>query len=174
MCERVLMVNMGQLFVSTDLAVALAALGLGSCVVACAYDPEAIVAGMIHVVLPGRAPTCDPGRSAEGPAKYAEEAVPLLLEELAVAGARRRRLRAALVGGANVLEAPDPTPSLGIGARNIAAVRVALEREGVAIAADDTGGRESRSVRLVVGTGEVVLKTLRGGERTLARLGGQR
>ena len=86
MDERVITVNMGQLEVSRWAGDVLTALGLGSCVTVCAYDPALGLAGMIHVVLPSSAISRS---TEEGPAKFADVGVPRLVEEMEKEGAKR-------------------------------------------------------------------------------------
>lgn len=167
MDERVIMVNMGQLEVSQRPGDVLAALGLGSCVAVCVYDPMVRMAGMIHVVLPSSALE----RSRDGPAKFANLGVPRLMAEMAESGAAGRRLRVAMVGGANVFTSVSRQGTLDIGSRNVAAVSAALRAARVSVWESDVGGKASRSVRLKVATGEFTVKTVRTGEATVAILG---
>ena len=169
MDERAIMVNMAQLAVSGNPGDVLTALGLGSCVAVCAYDPSARLGGMIHVVLPSSAIA----RPRDGPAKFADLGVPRLVAEMEQEGAARWRLRVALLGGANVLSCGNDKAALDIGSRNVAAVREALAAAGLPISAQEGGGAYSRTVRLCVATAEVIVKTLRGGEATVAVLRGE-
>lgn len=167
MDERIIMVNMGQLEVSRTRGDVLTALGLGSCVAVCAYDPLVRLGGMIHVVLPASAAEC----ARDGPAKFADVGVPRLLAEMQRQGAALRRLRVALVGGANVLASMDRKGPLDIGKRNIGAVSAALAMAGASLWKSDVGGKASRSVRLRVATGELTVRTVQTGEATVAVLG---
>ena len=72
-------VGLGELFVERQGE--LVAYSLGSCVAICLFDPLTRVAGMAHVVLP-RAPEKGPG---DTPGKYADTAVPALLQALLLA-----------------------------------------------------------------------------------------
>ena len=169
MDERVITVNMGQLKVSRLPGDVLTALGLGSCVALCAYDPALGLAGMIHVVLPSSAISRS---KEEGPAKFADVGVPHLVEEMEKQGAIRRRLRAAMLGGANVLSYGGETRTLDIGARNVAAVEEALEAQRISVCATEVGGKVSRTVRLWVADGRVMVKTVRKGQVGVTVLGG--
>lgn len=162
------MVNMGQIATSGDPGDVLTALGLGSCIAVCAYDPIARLGGMIHVVLPSSAI----GRPDDAPAKFADQGVPRLIADMAKLGGLRSRLKIAILGGANVLISASQNGSLDIGARNAAAVKDALAQQGFSVQADDTGGKVSRTVRLKVESGEVTVKTVREGEISLANLRG--
>src|SRR5690242_4011891 len=91
-----LMVGMAEIKVTRSPDDVLIALGLGSCVGVCAYDAQAGVAGLAHVVLPD---------SASHPAsagKFANTAIPLLLEEMQKLGASLKSVRVALAGGAQL------------------------------------------------------------------------
>ena len=167
MDERFIMVNMGQLAVSAQPGDILTALGLGSCVAVCAYDPFSRVAGMIHVVLPNSAI----GRPGDPPAKFADQGVPRLVDAVAQHGGVRPRLRIALLGGANVLNFTNDKGVLDIGTRNVTGILEALASERLTCHASHIGGKVSRTVRLRVGTGEITIKTIRGGEQSFARLG---
>ncbi len=50
--EEMVVVGLGEMQVSNDPNMALACLGLGSCIGISAYDPVARVGAMVHVVLP--------------------------------------------------------------------------------------------------------------------------
>lgn len=167
MSEQFVMVNMGQLAVSGNPEAVLSALGLGSCVAVCAYDPVARLGGMIHVVLPSSAI----GRAQDGPAKFADLAVPRLVATMEKEGAARYRLRTSILGGANVLSAVNHGGGSHIGARNVEAVRQALAEARLTPLAEDVGGKASRTVRLHVSDGDVVVKTIRAGKAHLTSLG---
>jgi len=160
------MVNMGQMAVSRNPGDVLTALGLGSCIAVCAYDPVVRAGGMIHVVLPDSAI----GRPDDGPAKFADRGVPRLIGEMEREGSLRTRLKIAILGGANVLISANHSGALDVGHRNIDAVRAALQKHGFSAVADDVGGKVSRTVRLSVASGEVTVKTIRAGEVTLTSL----
>ncbi len=136
----------------------------------CAYDPALGLAGMIHVVLPSSAIS---RLTEEGPAKFADVGVPRLVEEMEKEGAIRRRLRAAMLGGANVLSYGGEKRTLDIGARNVAAVKEALEAQRVSVCATEVGGKVSRTVRLWTADGRVMMKTMRKGEVRVTVLGGK-
>ncbi len=167
MSEQLVMVNMGQLSVSRNPEAVLAALGLGSCVAVCVYDSVARLGGLIHVVLPSSAI----GRSQDGPAKFADLAVPRLVAAMEKQGGARSRLRTSILGGANVLSAVNYSRGSHIGARNVEAVRQALAGVQLTPLAEDVGGKASRTVRLHVSDGNIVVKTIRAGKAHLTSLG---
>lgn len=134
----------------------LVTLGLGSCVAVLLHDPVARVAGMAHVLLP------EPSlaRDASNPAKFASTAVPLLVEELCRAGARRSRLQARLVGGASMFASLMTNGAQNMGERNANAVREALRRVGIPILAEAVGGDYGRSVRFRARDGHTVVSSV--------------
>ena len=153
--ETVIAVGIGQYVVSRDPVVALSAYGLGSCVAIAAWDAQARVAGLMHVLLP------EPAANSEvmAPARFASTGVPLLLRELDAAGALRTRLRVVAVGGAQMLGALSAAGAIkGIGARNAEVVTNTLRAAGIALAATDFGGTAGRTLTLVVATGQMTVR----------------
>ena len=135
----------------------LATVGLGSCVAILLYDPAVKVAGMAHVLLP--APH---GSFAEEDAsKYATMAVPHLLREMAGHGADRRRVTARIVGGASMFAAARTSALAAAGARNIEAVRDALDWAGVPLVGEEVGSEHGRSVHFYAEDGRVVVTSYR-------------
>ena len=164
MTENLLAANIGEIVVSGSDDDVLVAYGLGSCVAICLYDPQVSVAGMIHALLP-EAPKRNGVHIVEG--KFVDRGLPLLLDEIEALGARRRRLKVRLCGGANMLIAPgfDGTPN--IGERNIAMAESMLSVIGLKIQAQATGGNAGRTVKMWVSDGQVTVKTLGRGEKPL-------
>ena len=152
-------VFIGQLAVARGTA-SLAIHGLGSCVALILFDPGRGLGGLAHVLLPGPKPS---GTSARDlPAKYCTDALEALRSELATMGAREAALRAALVGGARLFQS-EVDLDQGIGTRNVEAIRVLLAREGIALAAEDTGGEQGRTVVFELPECRLRVRTLRGG-----------
>ncbi len=139
-------VRMGEMFVSHGSGDELVAIGLGSCIGLALLDRSAGVAGVAHVVLPEAG-------AASGPAgKFADLAVPALLEEMQRAGARKERIEAVLVGGAKMFALGA---GMDIGARNEAAVRDALTQHRVKVHAAATGGSCGRTMKVSAADGTV-------------------
>jgi len=134
--------------VSSTAGEELVAIGLGSCIGLAMVDRAAHVAGLAHVVLPESG-------GATGPApKFADLAVPALLDAVRRAGGRKERLEVVLVGGARMFAMGG---GLDIGARNDAAVREALHQQGLRVRATETGGSSGRTVRVHVADGTVLV-----------------
>ena len=113
--------------------------GLGSCVGLILVDAEAGAAAMAHIVLPK-----SPGPAPVQPAKYADTAIPYLLEGLAGLGAAESRVVAYIAGGARMLNLGAVAD---IGRRNSEAVRALLEERGIPIAGECVGGSSGRTLR---------------------------
>ncbi len=142
------------------------ALGLGSCIGVCMYDRKQRIAGMAHVMLPE-----SQGRRKSQEGKFADTAVPALVEAMEKAGASRKDLLAAIAGGAEVFSFGSESPTLAIGKRNAASVKEALKAEGVRLVAEDIGGNVGRTVSIEVGTGRITVRPVGGGLKDLAQLG---
>ena len=144
------MVRMGEYAFSASAGDLLVSLGLGSCIGLALLDRRAAVAGLAHVVLP----TAE-GRDG-GPGKFADTAVPVLLDAVLGLGARQARVEAVLVGGASMFSFGGN--GLEVGQRNDAAVREQLAKLRLPVRASDTGGSKGRTVRVHVESGLVTSK----------------
>lgn len=153
-------VRMGEIVVSKRAGDELVARGLGSCIGLALVDRFAGVAGLAHIVLPQ---STDTDRE---PGKFADLAVPELIDRVCRAGASRRRLEAVLAGGARMFELGE----LDIGARNAEAVRKGLAASGLPVRATETGGNRGRTMWVAVGNGTITVKEAGGEPTTL--LGG--
>lgn len=163
--ERAIVLGLAEWHVSSDRDEVLVCLGLGSCVAVVLHDAVARVGGMAHMVLPDSTA----GRSADSGAKFVDLAVPMLIEEMGAAGARRMRLVAHLVGGACMLTSWQQQGELGqVGPRNMDAAREALARARVRIRTDETGGSHGRTARLRIADGGLEVSTA-GGARESPR-----
>ena len=155
--QELFVVGMGELVVTASPDAVLSCIGLGSCVAVCAYDRLVKVGGMAHVVLPQHN-----GLSGSNYAKFADTAVPLLLEEMNKKGGVKSRLIVKIAGGAQMTVAPGLRDTFKTGEKNLAQIMLVLQREKIALAVADTGGNLGRTVRLYVDTGKVTVKTANG------------
>ncbi|GBC97017.1 Chemoreceptor glutamine deamidase CheD [bacterium HR16] len=161
-----LTVGMGEIQVVRGAGNVLTALGLGSCVGVCLYDPLTRVAGMVHVVLP----KSQASKTGELPGKFADTAIPAIVQRMVEQGASVSRLKAAIAGGAQLFQF-GVSSSLDVGARNAEAVIIALREAGIPLQAKDVGGSAGRTLRLISDNGLIVVRTIGGAERELAVLG---
>lgn len=152
-------VGVGELAV-TDGDAVLTTSGLGSCVAVALLDPDTGVGGLAHVMLPDSALRPD-----DPPTKFADTAIPHLVDAVVDAGASRRRLRAKFAGGSDLFEFSGVGER--IGERNAAGVRRALAEAEIPVDGSDTGGDYGRTVTLDPRVGTVRVETADGDERTL-------
>jgi chemotaxis protein CheD len=144
-------VRMGELAASAAAGDVLVSLGLGSCIGLALLDRRTGVAGLAHVVLPDSG-----GNAADNKFKFADHAVPELVDRVVAQGGRRLRLEAALVGGASMFATSSPT--LEVGQRNEAAVREQLKALRIPVIAAETGGKRGRTIRVFVESSLVTVR----------------
>jgi len=146
---------------STD--VVLVTYALGSCIALMIHDPVAKVGGLLHYMLPES--TLDQQKAQQNPFMFADTGIPLLFRSAYEQGADKRRLVVWAAGGAQVM---DPSGVFNIGKRNHLAMRKILWKAGVLVHSEEVGGTVSRTVRLQVGSGRVLLRGAGEDEREMA------
>ena len=135
---------------------------LGSCIGSCLYDKEAGIAGMSHIMLPDSTTVRDPRINRM---KYADTALPDLVEAMVKQGASRSRIQAKIAGGAVMF--PTRNQSFNIGEHNTQAVKKALEKLRIPIVAEDTGLNFGRTVYFYGADGKVIVRSTVKGVVTL-------
>jgi chemotaxis protein CheD len=154
------MVRMGELAISDTPGDVLVSLGLGSCIGLALVDKPAGVAGLAHIVLPAATGTPKP----ESLHKFADHAVPALVDGMVERGASRVFMQASLIGGASMFAGAG----LEVGARNADAVRELVAGRRVPVVAEAVGGSKGRTVRVDVKSGAVSVREAGGTEEVLA------
>lgn len=157
-------VRMGEASASGTAGDTLACIGLGSCIGLALVDRGTGVAALAHVMLP-EAGRPDPPQ----PNKFADLAVPALIDLALATGARRTRLEAALVGGAAMFQFGGSGQD--IGQRNTTAVTRLVEASRIPIRATETGGSKGRTVRVTLGA-DISITVREAGGREQQLLGG--
>ena len=130
---------------------------LGSCVAACLWDAEAGVGGMNHFMLPD-------GNVEDVPARYGVHAMEVLVNELMLLGADRRRLRAKTFGGAAVLASHIGSR---VGADNARFVVEFLKDERIPLVGQRLGGELPLEVRFQTQSGRAFVRALPRVERSI-------
>jgi chemotaxis protein CheD len=156
-----LVVDIADFKVISDPGATLVTYSLGSCIGLTIWDPVARVGGMLHFMLPDS--TISPEKASANPAMFCDTGVPGLFRAAYALGAVKKRMVVKAAGGSQLL---DDNGTFSIGKRNYVALRKIFWKNGVLIDGEDVGGSISRTLRLHVGTGVVVLKT-RDGEKSL-------
>lgn len=129
-------------------------IGLGSCIGIALYDRVLKVAGLSHIMLPDSTQF----KNANNPMKFADSAIPILIEKMQQQGCRKQNISAKIAGGASMFNFSDKSIISDIGKRNSEAVKKALKDIGIPIIAEDTGGDKGRTMILEASTGKVTLK----------------
>ena len=156
----VTMVRMGELAISDTPGDVLVSLGLGSCIGLALVDKRAGVAGLAHIVLPETTGSPKP----EAMNKFADHAVPALVDGMVERGASRVFMQAALVGGASMFAAAG----LEVGQRNAVAVRELVAERRLNVVGEAVGGSRGRTVKVDVASGTVSVREAGGTEEVLA------
>jgi chemotaxis protein CheD len=148
-----LVVGISDCKISSDQDAVLLTYALGSCIAVAVYDPVARVGGLLHYMLPESA--IDASKAAENPFMFADTGIAGLLKRVREGGANRSRMAVRIAGGAQMLIGHE---LFQIGRRNYLAARKLLWKEGLMIAGEAVGGEVSRTVRMEVGTGRVLVR----------------
>ncbi len=150
--NKQLVVSIADMKISSNTEDIIVTYSLGSCVAVVVYDPYKKIGGMIHIMLPESG--IEREKDNINPLKYVDLGVPVLFKEMFKYGCKRGVLITTIIGGSNVM---DKNKFFNIGERNYLAVRKILWRNNVIINKEDIGGSKSRTVRLHIGTGKVVV-----------------
>lgn len=119
---------------------------VGSCVSVCLWDRVLKYGAMNHFLYPA---TNDPNQATP---VYGNVATAELVRMMVESGSKKKDLVAQILGGA----CPDPNRDHYIGLENVRIARQVLERKGVAIVSEDTGGIMGRKVVFDTRTGHVM------------------
>ncbi len=136
-------IKMGEIAVAT-LPGEIICYGLGSCVGVFLYDKFKKVGAGAHIMLPGNMMRPESDRMLDK-----------IIKDLYALGARQLTLRARLVGGADIMN----IDAYNIGNRNVDYVRQKMKEEGIMIQKEDVGGKESRTAKLNIETGALLITT---------------
>jgi chemotaxis protein CheD len=150
--KKQLIVGMGDMLASNDSSAHLVTYSLGSCVGVAIYDPVAKVGGLLHAMLPDSTINLD--RASKRPFMFVDTGMPAMFHAVYAMGGLKHRLIIKLCGGAEFL---DEKKIFKIGQRNVEATLGMLQRNGVSVAGKETGGRESRTVKLDLSNGNFTL-----------------
>lgn len=161
--DTIIKVGIADMNVGTGTSV-LKTTGLGSCVGVTLYDPVKRIGGMAHIMLPSSEIARGP---ATNPAKYADTAIPRLLERMLEAGAVVRRLVAKLAGGAQMFAFQSASETMRIGMRNVETCKAILEKLEIPVCAEDTGGNYGRTIELYCETGILLVRSVQFGTKEL-------
>jgi len=106
---------------------------LGSCIGICIYDRNKKIGGMAHILLP-QAP------KKIMLEKYADTAIPFLLEKLYKQGCQKEFMSAKIAGGAAMFKFNSNFTLAQIGERNIEISKKVLDLNRIPLLVEDVGG----------------------------------
>jgi chemotaxis protein CheD len=149
--RRIIAVNTGCISVSNSATDELVAFALGPCIGMAIHDHKASVGGMAHI----RLPATTPNSRVDSGFDYADCAIPELIKRAEALGAVSKRLRVVIAGGASMLD----SGYFQIGRKNFLAVKKILWQLGFFVSEQAVGGTEWRTLRLSVGSGQIILET---------------
>ena len=155
-------VGMADMKVAVAPAV-LTSLGLGSCVGVLLYYAKAKIGGLAHIMLPD----IESVKNKTNRAKFANTAIPDLLEKMEALGADRRFVKVKIMGGAHMFGFVKTNKVFNIGARNVEKVKEVLKELKLRLIAEDVGGSYGRSLYFYLETGDVKVRTIAHGEKML-------
>lgn len=151
-------VGMAELTVITS-PDSLITLGLGSCIGLVIYDQAARVAGMAHIMLPDSRGAKDKAR--EKPGKFADTAIPALIDQVCRRGGVKSRLKAKMAGGSQMFALPGAKMDfLAVGSRNTQETTEILKTLGISLIASDTGGNKGRTIEFSTRTWTLSVRVL--------------
>ena len=130
---------------------------LGSCVSVTLWSPQRCVGAMSHFVLASRgivsskAPVGRPGLDA----KYGDEALELMLHELARLKVDAAECQAKIFGGGDMFPTQKNDGAIAVGRRNGEAARLLLRSHGIEPISESLFGAGHRQIFFDVGSGHV-------------------
>ncbi|WP_138202714.1 chemotaxis protein CheD [Haloimpatiens lingqiaonensis] len=131
-------------------------IGLGSCIGIALYDNISKIGGLAHIMLPNSKQFSN----VTNPAKFADLAIPMLVNSMKSKGAREKNLRAKIAGGASMFNFSDKSMIMDIGNRNSQQVIETLNQMSIPIISQDIGGNKGRTMILYTENGKVEIKTV--------------
>jgi chemotaxis protein CheD len=130
--------------------------GLGSCVGIAIYDKAAGLGGLAHIMLPDSSQF----NKITNEIKFADLAIPILVDNMIKKGAKLKNMRAKIAGGASMFNFSDKSIVMDIGNRNGIAVKDALRILSIPIVAEDIGGNKGRTLIFDTVSGVLSIRTV--------------
>lgn len=146
-------VGIGEYAVSDNCDDVLKTFALSSCVAITVYSKTKKAAGMVHIALP--TPPASKIDSIKKPCYYATTAIPLIINKMYHNfGCKKDELEIHIFGGADSIRNNDV---FNIGQKNIIAVKKTLFYLNIKRFRSQTGGTNSRTLRMEVETGKITV-----------------
>lgn len=130
--------------------------GLGSCVGVTLYDKEKKIGALAHIMLPSISSLAQENISENMKFRYAEYALPYMLNKMFFMGSERKNIVAKIIGGASMFRRKSST--LNIGEKNVEAVRTFLKNNFIKVQAEEVGGDMGRTIFFDLNNGVVIMR----------------
>ena len=130
--------------------------GLGSCVGIAIYDKEVGLGGLAHIMLPDSSQF----NKVTNEMKFADLAIPILVNDMIKKGAKLKNMKAKIAGGASMFNFSDKSIIMDIGKRNGVAVKNALKILSIPIVGEDIGGNKGRTLIFETINGLLFIRTV--------------
>lgn len=155
-------IGAGEQMISRDSETVFSVERLTSAVVLVLRDEETHLTAISHVVLPGQVAMAGDldEDDADQPLKYADQAIPALIEDIKKHVDSVNELTASIVGGSQLFNFGGGASALNIGSRNVQAIKTQLALEGIVVSQEDTGGNRARNVTVAVEDGTIEVTPL--------------
>ncbi len=130
--------------------------GLGSCVGVTLYDRQNKIGALAHIMLPCFSNTMKENVAENMKFRYADYALPYMLNKMIFMGSNKMGIVAKIIGGASMFKRKSST--LNIGEKNVEEVRKFLKSNFVKIQAEEVGGDMGRTIFFDLNSGVVTMK----------------
>jgi len=138
-------------------------IGLGSCIGIALLDKVSGIGGLAHIMLPDSSKFS----KVNNDIKFADLAIPILINKMKELGASERNLKAKIAGGASMFNFSDNKINMDIGDRNGKAVKEILKSFRIPIESEDVGGTKGRTITFDTVTGDLYVRTVGEGTKTI-------
>jgi chemotaxis protein CheD len=125
---------------------------LGSCVGICIYDKVTKVGGLGHILLP------EDSTKSNNREKFAETAVPYMVELLTKDGCKVNNMTAKIAGGASMFNFAASFALGNIGDKNVEMTLNMLQRFKIPVLEQDVGGNVGRVIDFDISDGSLKVK----------------
>ena len=133
----------------------LVAFSIGSGVGITAHDPVCGIGGVLSFLLPDSS-SANGVNPARVPLMFADTGIKAFLAAMFENGAKVENLKVVIAGGASIM---DQTGVFNIGQKNLEALKTCLDGYDIKIHHEASGGAQSRTIRLEIGSGASIIKT---------------
>ena len=147
-------VNFSEMKISSNPVETLVAFSIGSGIGMTIHDPVGGVGGVLNFILPDST-KANGSNPAKAPFMFADTGITAFLKVLFEQGAKAENLKVVIAGAAHVM---DQTGVFNIGQKNLEALKTSLGDFGVKIHHEASGGTQSRTISLEIGSGASIIK----------------